>query len=153
MAFFGPKLEGAVASSKNRRRIILERYISSFISFESNMKASESHETRFWQASSGREAQPRRRNQQTTAMQRGLRELEKRKEGEHGTLFCFCTAPNSKIQQKLIINVCICTDSFSKFYLIRKLRFAIVGQNSPILKLFSRVSAILNLRKISKSPT
>jgi hypothetical protein len=86
MAFFGPKLEGAVASSKNRRRIILEFYISSFISFESNMKASESHETRFWQASSGREAQPRRRNQQTTAMQRRLVEVEKRRCTRHPAL-------------------------------------------------------------------
>ena len=47
---------------------------------------SENHEKSFRQASSGRSTRPRRRNQQTAAMQRGLGEIENRRCTRHSAL-------------------------------------------------------------------
>ena len=65
---------------------------------------SENPERRFWQASSGRKTQPRRRNRQTAAMQRGLGEVREKKVhkalcSDRASRNCTDsrTAPNSKI--------------------------------------------------------
>ena len=47
---------------------------------------SENHQKRFWHASTKRKTQPRRRNQQTAAMQRGLEEVGKKRCPRHSAL-------------------------------------------------------------------
>ena len=80
------------------KRLTISTRLTHFCTF---WLQSGNHEKRFWQASSGRKTQPRRRNQQTAAMQRGLGEVEKRRCTRHSALTGRVgTAPIQKIKSK-----------------------------------------------------
>ena len=116
--------------------------LQTFAPFESDLK-------RFWQASSGRKAQPLTRNKQTAGMQRDLGGVLKRRCTRHSALTgrvriaqmqMLLRARRSEFKNSAKFRQ-TCPHSCSFIFKIDV--FEIVIQNSPFLLLFSGMSAIL----------